>query len=602
MKKIRSRPWFYILLSFLIAFGFRLLFLPMTHTMSISGDEIFSFWPAAKAAGFDWSGVMETYRYYGFGYSLLLYPFFRWIHDPVLLYRSLVVLMMLAQSVVAPISYHLMKRYFNVSNVWVLFFGSLACSFLVSIRAIYTYPEFIYDLMVWICVWILLKTYSIHDIWKKVGYTFLLLLSIVYAYSVHARGITLVLGLGIAVLFYLWVYHKSPVSLTTLVAVSVAGLAFVQWGMKTLLTSLEVSGTSVANTEAISGIGGIIASLKEPETWYGFFNIIMGQLNEAIANTNGLAIFIVMALFYLIWKALLRKRTILKGSYNAYILIGVFCLSCVAITIGGMALKAGSGMAWVMLNHGDLDAYRQITYYRYYAAYIGPLLMLGIAYFSQELQILNQWKNKALLLLSLFQTYWIFCIVPFIYNLMACAWSYAQYSFSGGVFGEARTRIYLLGTVGIFIFFFLYYYLIVKKKSKWILPIFCVFLMTSYTYNCLFHEGARAQANWKETEQEINFLETAKNEFGLESVQIERSYLSLGGQGSEFIYQYHLPDMRFNELKENQNLTGDVVIISKDTGKKNEKYTYYDINSNELMGVKTKVLVDLANTLGLKEV
>ncbi|UNT93752.1 hypothetical protein [Allobaculum sp. Allo2] len=44
--------------------------------MSISGDEIFSFWPAAKLAGYDWSGVMEGYRYYGFGYTALLTPFF----------------------------------------------------------------------------------------------------------------------------------------------------------------------------------------------------------------------------------------------------------------------------------------------------------------------------------------------------------------------------------------------------------------------------------------------------------------------------------------------------------------------------------------------
>lgn len=178
MKKIMNKSWFYIALSFFVVFGIRLLFISRVHTMSITGDEIFSFWPAAKMAGYDWQGVMNTYRYYGFGYSLLLYPFFLIFKDPIVLYRAMVILMMICQSLVAPISYHLLKRYFNIKNIWVLFFGSIACAFMVSVRAVYTYPEFVYDLMVWLSVWILLKLLHTENPWKKAAFTLLLLMCI----------------------------------------------------------------------------------------------------------------------------------------------------------------------------------------------------------------------------------------------------------------------------------------------------------------------------------------------------------------------------------------------------------------------------------------
>ena len=133
----------YIWLAFAIAFLPRLFFVLQSVPVSIGGDEIFAMGPAAKLVGYDWSGVMQDYRYYGYGYTVLLIPFFKLILDPVLLYRMIVLLMALAQSVSAPISYHLMKKYLHVDNEKILCVSSICCSYLVAVRAVYTYPEFI---------------------------------------------------------------------------------------------------------------------------------------------------------------------------------------------------------------------------------------------------------------------------------------------------------------------------------------------------------------------------------------------------------------------------------------------------------------------------
>lgn len=605
MKKLVNKPWFYITLSFFVAFGIRLLFLPRVHTMSITGDEIFSFWPAAKMAGYDWQGVMNTYRYYGFGYSLLLYPFFLIFKDPVVLYRAMVVFMMICQSLVAPISFHLLKRYFHIKKNGVLFFGSVACAFLVSVRAVYTYPEFVYDLMVWLCVWILLKLLHTENAWKKAGFTFLLLICIGYAYSVHARGITLIAGLLFATIFFVWIYRKCPVSFPVLIAAAVVGVIGVRWGMNYLLTNLGYnSGTAVGNTVAVGGLGGVIHSFKEPEIWTGFINIIMGQLNEAIANTTGLAIFIVIAMLVLLWKGLFRKKEILDEQYKPYILIASFCLMCVIITIGGMGIKVASSVAWTMQHHGNKDAYRQIVYFRYYAAYIGPLLMLGIAYFAHKKELLNDWKNKALLIFALLQGYWIFCIVPLVYDYTQCSWSYGQYAFAQGLYGQARARTYLIGSFVLFVLFFVFYALIAKKKWNWILPLFCGVLIYSYSYNAIFNESARGEVNWDETKNGIAFLESLQKEKGVEEADIMLYYLPTGGQATQFVYQYHMPEIKLNELKEGTLSNRDVVIgidrNSLEERTNSKEYQYYEFGESEVIGLKTKELQTFAKEYGLQ--
>lgn len=606
MKKIINKSWFYIVLSFVVAFGIRLLFLPKVHTLSITGDEIFSFWPAAKMAGYNWQGVMDTYRYYGFGYSLLLYPLFLIFKDPIVLYRAMVILMMICQSLVAPISYHLLNRYFHIKNKNVLFWGSLTCAFMVSIRAVYTYPEFVYDLMVWLCVWILLKLLHTKGNWKKAGFTCLLLFCMGYAYSVHARGITLIAGLLFAVLFFAWAYRKCPVSLPTLIVTAILGVVGVRWGMAFLLTHLGYgSGTAVGNTVAVGGLGSVIQSFKEPETWTGFANIILGQLNEAIANTAGLAIFIVITLLVILWKALLRKKEVLGPQYQPYVLIASFCLMCVVITIGGMALQGASGVAWVMKNGGDKDVFRKITYFRYYAAYIGPLFMLGIAYFFHKQDLLNAWKNKVLLIYALLQGYWIFCIVPLIYDYNGCVWSYAPFSFTKGFTDPIRARTYLIGSFVLFFLFGVFYVLISKKKWNWILPLFVVFLTYSYSYNAIFHEGARAEANWNEAENGLSFLEQLNEKEQIDQIDIMPYYFPIGGQGIQFVYQYHEPGMIFNELEADETSSSNVV-IGTDIGSLKEKvssdgYQYYKFGGSEVIGLKTKSLQDFAKQYGLEQ-
>ena len=368
----------YIWLAFAIAFLPRLFFVLQSDPVSIGGDEIFAMGPAAKLVGYDWSGVMQDYRYYGYGYTVLLVPFFKLIHDPVLLYRMIVLLMALAQSVSAPISYHLMKKYLHVDNEKILCVSSICCSYLVAVRAVYTYPEFIYVLVMWLLAWVLLRMNAcVDDKKKKIAYTVLLVLVLFYASTVHSRATAAWLAVAFGIVYYGWVYRKTLVSVPVCLVMGAGAFIVSQKGIEAVLSYVvKASSSDVANTGVSFSLGYLMEDVK---SWPAWVNIIIGQLNEAVVVTGGLAVFAVVALLILLWKGLIRAKGEMAEvrKMSPYVVVGSVFLAAVLVTIGGQSISWLGGVTNAMYYGGDSDSFRAITYFRYYGAYVGPLLMLG---------------------------------------------------------------------------------------------------------------------------------------------------------------------------------------------------------------------------------
>lgn len=544
----------YIWIVFLVAFLPRFLFLFNTYTLSISGDELFAMWPAAKIVGYDWSGVMEDYRYYGYGYSVLLIPFFALIKNPVVLYRSLVLIMILAQSLSAPICCHLMKKYFEIDNKTVLCLTGIACSYLVAVRAVYTYPEFIYTFLIWLIVWGLLKLVKCSEK-QKLPVTILVIILATYAFTVHSRGIAIWIALCGIIVFYAWVYHKTIVNLKSILICTIFGiLCYVgaRGGIQYVLNYIgggmvtEVSNTSV-NVSA-----SLFTTIKDSASWTTWLNIIMGQLNEALINTGGIAAAIVIVLVVLLWNAFLRKKEIVEledakeqrsFDYKPYIVVSTFCLCTVAITIGGQSFTWLGG-ALRATQGGNPDSFRAFTYFRYYGAYVGPLLMCGIAYFTKKKELLDWVKGKAVFATVMLQGYWVLCIIPLIGNFSGCVWSYAPYSLTKGFRDVIRIRSYIPGTLVIFLVLGLSYLLIKKKKERWILGILCLILIYSYGYNALYHEGDRGKKNYEAVIDGCNMIKKMQeNGEEIEELYVEKTQPANGGQTITYTYQYNLPEI-----------------------------------------------------------
>lgn len=551
MKKriVKSK---YILIAFLAALIPRLLLLVKTYPVSITGDEMFAMWPAAKLLGYDWSGVMQDYRYYGYGYTVLLVPFMAVIKDPVILYRSMVAFMALCQAMVAPISFHLMKKYFDMRDEKLVCLISVTCSYLVAVRATYTYPEFVYVLMVWIITWILLKmkTNSVQENKKtKALYTILLFVVLAYAYTVHSRAVALWGALIVTVALYAWIYRKLFLSAPVCIMAGIPAFFMVKIGIGKVIGFLEIGQNELVGNTSSGASLQLLECFRTPKSWTAWADIIIGQLNESVVLTGGIAVAIVVVICMLIWRALCRDADIISAEkvfYLPYIVIGIFCICAIGITIGGQSLTWLGGVEASIEQNESGDAFRAITYLRYYAAYIGPLFMVGIVYILKHVEIVERVKGKILLLTSLLQGYWVLVILPMLCYELGCVWSYAPFSLTKGFAAESvGIRSYLPGTLFVFVFMILSYQLFKRKKEKMILGLLCIVLMYTYLFNGLYHERYRGEQNYQYCIEVVEWIKSVEQSgINLDEIYVADGAVSEDGIGDALEYQFLMPEKK----------------------------------------------------------
>lgn len=519
----------YIWLAFLVALIPRLLFLVKTYPVSISGDELFAMWPVAKLLGRDWSGVMGNYRYYGYGFSVLWIPFMALIKDPVILYRSMVTIMIFCQAAVAPISYHLMRKYLHVANEKLACLLAIACSYLVTVRATYTYPEFIYDLMVWIIAWLLLRliTEEVQTSKKaKIICTLALLLALTYAYTVHSRAVALWGALIVTLLLCGWIYRKVFVSVPVCLVVGIPAFLLVRVGISKTIGFLE-KGQDVGVSNTSTGVSvQLLDWFKDPKSWTAWANIIIGELNESVVLTGGFAVALVVAICLLIWRGLCREPEIVeskKNQYLPYIVIGIFCIFAIGCTIGGQSITWLGGVTLLMEENASGDAFRAITYLRYYGAYIGPLFMVGSVYLIKHENIIEKIKGKVLLIISLLQGYWVLVILPILCYELGCVWSYAPFSLTKGFAAESvGLRSYLPATIFVFVFSAVAYELFKRKKVQLLIGLLCLVLVYTYAFNGFYHERYRGKQNYLSCQSVVEWTrEEEENGIEINKIYVE---------------------------------------------------------------------------------
>ncbi|UNT95026.1 hypothetical protein [Allobaculum mucilyticum] len=538
-------------IAFLAAFIPRVIFALGINMMSISGDEIFSFWPAAKLAGYDWSGVMSGYRYYGFGYTAVLVPFFLLIRNPAILYKTLVSLMVLFQSLAAPIASHLMKRFFHVKKVSLIIIAGIVCSYCVGLRAVYTYPEFLYDFLVWIIVWILL----ILTEKPSLKWTVILWALTIYACTVHSRGVTLVFAILAAAALYQFWFRKPLVNWWATIVLAIAALLLYRFGIQFVLNFLGV-GHSVSNTSVTVRTGALSLLTGEPKSWISWFYIILGQLNEGIMMSVGLAVPAVWILLKMVFSKVQRTE-----KNRGILCVTVFGLTAIVITIGGQSFSSLYAVYEAMFNNGDWDAFRTITYLRYYAAYASPLLLAAICAFRNR-NLLYSILVPSIVTSVLLQGLFVILIVPYINHFNGSVWSYAPFFGSRGFVDNISTAAYLAGTFAVLLLQVVYLILLKKKLRKMILPLAAAVMVYVYGFNCINHEGYRSRQNAQAIEQGVDYL----NEHSIHSnIYVANVPAGSAGQGVAWLYQYALPDATVQEYTSIPQEENAVVITNTDS-------------------------------------
>lgn len=166
-------------------------------------DEVNTLAIPAALTGEYWNLLKINFMniYYGWGGAILYYPLFVIIKEPIILYRSIIMLNSLFLSIIPCIVYIILEKYFQITNrklklLSAFFIGLYPGTFSMSQ---YAWNEIWVRVITWILLLILLKT--IHEVKKKKLNNLILGILIAYAYAIHGRMLILVFIIIIIYIF-----------------------------------------------------------------------------------------------------------------------------------------------------------------------------------------------------------------------------------------------------------------------------------------------------------------------------------------------------------------------------------------------------------------
>lgn len=383
-SKTRFRWDPYCLMAYLLAALPKFVMVFGAVPLRTNSDELATLASAAYFAGYDWSAVVSNAGYYGFGYYSLFAPLFACTDDPVLLYRTILGITCFVQSIAAILAYYIMVHRLQVQNRPFSCLLAAAVTYMTGSRIVYVYNEHIILLLVWVLAWILLELVRT-DLTRRrrTVYTLLLILTLSYGLTIHTRLLVLWIAVACIIVLFFLLYKRWLVSWVALIPAAAAGYV----GSKQLVNLLQNwiwnAGSGPIRNATIYVSSDI--DLFSPQTLLAMFSIITGQLNTVSFFTGGFVIICVISVLILFWSELRRRinggklSPFMNETFPAILVLGGTFLLCIGGTIAGQSLTWLPQTVDAMADGRPTMVYgiKSFTYMRYFAPYVGPVLVAG---------------------------------------------------------------------------------------------------------------------------------------------------------------------------------------------------------------------------------
>lgn len=609
-NEFRTIEYFVI---FLLALIPRLIFIALHHQpFRTPMDEMVTLSSAAFGAGYDWTSlVVSAKHYYGGGFTILFAPLLKTNMDSTSIFCIILSVYAIMQSISAPISCYITKKYLKISKRTHLYLISFVCSYLVVARTQTTLNEHALIGITWI-LWLLLCKLVEHEenYGKKAFYTVLLFLLMSYALTIHERTKMFWIAIVIiTVCYYLfrkkWLVAKAPAVISGLLGYYGAG-KFVDWIKKSVWLWQE--GEALTNTEVSIHITKDM--LTQPEFYQGILSTIVGQVHTSFTFTCGLtaiALVIAWSVFFGYVKGMKVKQepwTETESSYMKYLLVSiVFFGVCIAGTIFAQSLT-WSGKVLNALTGGSSYGFKAYTYIRYYGIYLGPFfyaILMFIYFHMEELEKKFEW------------CIWIFVWVEFLFLFMVFLyiapnnvaaevyWPFALWNKLRG--DGVRFYVYLIGVAISTVVFLISLYLFKKKKYGIYLGMFLTILLFQYGWNAYYWDGHYMDNYEDRTDAGYEFIKDLEED-GFEVPQeiYVKSTASMG-QDPAYVYQMLLKEYKLIPEVPDPS-TEKVLVLCNEAGiskvqKKN--YKIYILDNNEFIATNWEELLEYIEEKGLKE-
>lgn len=482
----------YILSTLLTFVPKAIMILTASFPLRVTGDELFLFYLPAKLAGLDWTGSMYDYRYYGYGFNILLTPLFKWIEEPAVLYRVCLIIVAVIQVLVPVICCYLLRNFFH-SNHWLAnTIISLICAYTLALYPTYMYNEHIYAVCIWISFFWLYKLLETENHKKrKLLYSAALGLSFAYALAIHQRAVTLVVAFCIVYVLS-WIMFRKSIAYF----VPVVGIYFIFSCIHQKIVAWNVNFLAVSSS-GIDKIDNIEVDTVFSFSWFRDFDYSIAFIRTFVGNLNnwnifsvGTAAFTVVLGIYLLSRFFAKKKTAFE---KKILVIGMMGILCIGITIFGLAT---SGWGWgirdaYVENNASSDKLRGLIYLRYFVCYYPPILLAVLAFFKDNQKVCKEISKYALILSLFMMICWVkLIIVPLLTNHSVGLGSLQAFSFSTFETSKEITGMnYVIGILFISILALLIVYLYTRRGSHYAFTLILIVLFYQYAYNAYLGDG-----------------------------------------------------------------------------------------------------------------
>jgi hypothetical protein len=387
-------------------------------TMTTGADEVGTIAGAAFFAGLDWSYVISTAPYYGFGYTMLMAPLFLLGLSPQLIFHVMLFCGAVLLGFCGVICYNILTRFFDIADKRFCYLLTVTAIFFINnnISTNWVYNEAILFLLGWLIIYILLIMYRRKQDGKN-NYIYSTLLALIMCYGIlcHARILFYWGAIAVFLVCHYVITRKRLLQLSVFIP-ALAGLFiaarlltdYVQlrlWlrGDQPLVNDMFNISMPAASPVMASLIAPISASVEaisgtiDIGTITAFIRIVTGHLFSMTVFTGGMVLFLIIVLLSVMFCLLRRKKRSEALQYisnNMEItLVTVFVVSLLAATT---VLTAAREASW----HIDSITrdLKWLVYSRYWAVTVAPAIMVSAAILKKP--GVSKWVYCAVPLLS----------------------------------------------------------------------------------------------------------------------------------------------------------------------------------------------------------
>lgn len=515
----------YFVAVMLIALVPRLFFVMRAMPVKVLKDEVITLNGAALLAGFDWSEVISNGSYYGFGFYALCAPLFHILHDPISIYRGILIIATVAQAAGAGICFYICDKYMDLNKNYLLIsFISIISNYAVVTRTTIAYNEHPLILISWLVALLVCK--YIYE--KKTIYFGLLFLLIGYALTIHTRVAVLLIGVDLVLFSYEFMKRRYK---RIGIGILLSGIVYMSadWLCNQYRLLIWGSEKNITNSEYVVKLSDVQLS---PTLFKAWGTIVLGQIHSANFFLAGFAVIFVITFFFFCFRE--KEKSSCKELIITFFMI--FFLS-----IGGTILA--QSLSWLSgvyqgMQDGIANAYsyKAVSYVRYYGPYIGPLVMCGLIVCIKQ----QVWLKKNLLFgiftNVLLLKVWLRWILPYTTGkelYMPFGWmrGYADISVQ-----KTQYAILVVVILGILMVGAIY----CKKPMVSFLIAACMLL---YQY-CFMAEYADIREQRAQADKLIlQTYEHMKDYEDLDEIYVHNG-LTLTGQKSYYLYQFFFYDSK----------------------------------------------------------